>query len=258
MQIELKMARAAATPRTAAAQFRQMFAGDVRAALPLIQAPTLVIHPTDSPYVPIEHGRYLAAHVKQSTLIERPGRHLGVAPSVDDVIAFLIGEHPAVDVNRILTTILFTDIVSSTQRAAEIGDEKWCSLLDAHDRAVREQLRRFRGREINTTGDGFHASFDGPGRAIRCAAAIADAVRAIGLEVRAGLHTGECEIRGDDLAGLAVNIAARVGSLAASGEILVSSTVADLVIGAGISFIDRGEHTLKGVPGTWRLFAVEY
>jgi class 3 adenylate cyclase len=173
-----------------------------------------------------------------------------------DIVEFLTGERP-VDVDRILATVLFTDIVGSTQRATELGDRKWRALLDSHDRAVRDQLHRFKGREIHTTGDGFFVSFDGPARAIRCAQAISDATRQIGADVRIGLHTGECEVRGDDLGGLAVHIAARIGSLANSQEIYVSNAMKDLVIGSGIEFADRGEHELKGVPGPWRLFAVQ-
>ena len=168
----------------------------------------------------------------------------------------MTGERPEVEIERILTTVLFTDIVGSTNQAASVGDRRWRALLDAHDQAVRDQLRRFRGTEINTTGDGFVACFDGPARAIRCTQAIADAVGTLGIELRAGLHTGECEVRGDDLAGLSVHIAARVGALAAPGEILVSATVKDLVVGSGIEFTPRGEHELRGAPGTWELYAV--
>nr|MBA2607849.1 adenylate/guanylate cyclase domain-containing protein [Actinomycetota bacterium] len=153
-------------------------------------------------------------------------------------------------------TVLFTDIVGSTERAAAAGDKRWRALLDSHDRVVRDELRHFRGREVNTTGDGFIGSFDGPARAIRCATAISDATKRIGVDVRVGLHTGECEVRGDDLGGLAVHIAARVAATAASGEVLVSSTIKDLVVGSEIEFTDRGEHALKGVPGSWRLFVV--
>jgi class 3 adenylate cyclase len=175
---------------------------------------------------------------------------------MEEIAEFVTGERPEVEVDRILTTLLFTDIVSSTARAASLGDQAWRSLLDAHDRTVREQLRRFRGKEINTTGDGFVACFDGPARGIRCALAIADATRALGIELHLGLHTGECEVRGDDLGGLTVHIAARVASLAGPGEVLVSRTVKDLVVGSRIDFVDRGEHELKGVPGTWRLYRV--
>jgi class 3 adenylate cyclase len=171
------------------------------------------------------------------------------------LIEFLTGERP-VDLDRILTTVLFTDIVGSTELAVSSGDQRWHALLDAHDRVVRDQLRRFKGREIKTTGDGFFVAFDGPARAIRCAQAINAKVKPLGLDLRMGLHTGECEVRGDDLGGLAVHIAARIGALAAADEILVSSTMHDLVIGSGIEFTERGEHELKGVPGTWKLYAV--
>jgi class 3 adenylate cyclase len=175
---------------------------------------------------------------------------------MEEIGEFLTGERPAVEVDRILTTLLFTDIVGSTPLAASMGDQAWRSLLDAHDRTVRDHLRRFRGKEINTTGDGFLAAFDGPARAIRCALAVVEATRALGLDLQLGLHTGECEMRGDDLGGLAVHIAARIPDLAAPGEVLVSSTVKDLVAGSRIDFVDRGEHRLKGVPGSWRLFSV--
>jgi class 3 adenylate cyclase/pimeloyl-ACP methyl ester carboxylesterase len=254
--------RAAATPRTATAQYRYLLGSvDVRSALPLIQAPTLVLHMTQNPVVPFAYGRYLADHIAGAKFVEVPGRGIGWDDGgsdtmVDEVAEFLTGQRPVVEIDRVLTTVLFTDIVGSTERAASLGDHRWRTLLDSHDRAVRELLRRFRGQEIKTTGDGFHATFDGPARAIRCARAIADAARELGIEVRAGLHTGECEIHGNDLAGLAVHIAARVGALAEPGEVLVSSTVKDLVVGSGIDFADRGEHQLKGVPMSWRLFNV--
>jgi class 3 adenylate cyclase len=178
-----------------------------------------------------------------------------VAHDLGEQAKVAAGERP-VEINRILTTILFTDIVGSTERAASLGDHSWRSLLDAHDGAIREQVRRFKGKEINTTGDGFVVSFDGPARAIRCAQAINEAMRPVGLDLRMGLHTGECEVRGEDLGGLAVHIAARIGALATSQEILVSSTLKDLVIGSGIEFTERGSQDLKGVPGSWNLFAV--
>ena len=255
-----KMIRSSATPRMAAAQYDYILRSlDVRHALPLIQAPTLVLQVTESPFLPVEQGRYLADHIEGATFIEIPGANLTMAenPVLDEIAEFLTGERPEVEVERILTTVLFTDIVGSTARVASLGDERWHSLLDAHDRAVREQLRRFRGREINTTGDGFVISFDGPARAIRCAKAAIESTGKLGVQLRVGLHTGECEVRGDDLGGLAVHIAARVGALAAPGEVLVSGTVKDLVVGSGIEFADRGEHELKGVPGSWKLFAVE-
>ena len=175
----------------------------------------------------------------------------------DEVAEFLTGKRHGVESDRILTTVLFTDIVGSTGLAASLGDQRWRSLLDAHDEAVREQFRRFRATEINTTGDGFMASFDGPARAIACAKAIAEATEKLGVQLRLGMHTGECEVRGDDLGGLAVHIAARVRALAVAGEILVSGMVRDLVVGSGIEFEDRGEHELNGVPGSWKLFAVQ-
>jgi class 3 adenylate cyclase len=220
----------------------------------------LVLHAKDSALVPIAHGRYLAEHIDGAKLVELPGGDSTTTPELyviaDEVAEFLTGERPVVEVERILTTVVFTDIVGSTARAASLGDQRWRSLLDAHDRAVRDQIRRFRGRVINTTGDGFVASFDGPARAIRCAQAISQAARELGIELRIGLHTGECEVRGDDLGGLAVHIAARVGALASGGEVVVSGTVKDLVAGSGIEFVDRGDHELRGVPGSWRLFAV--
>ena len=176
--------------------------------------------------------------------------------SFQEIAEFLTGHQADVADDRVLATVLFTDIVDSTSRAAEIGDRDWHALLDAHDAVVRSQLARFRGREVNTSGDGFLAMFDGPQRAIRCAMAIRDAVQALGIGVRAGLHTGECEVRGDDIGGIAVHIGARVSALAGPNDVLVSSTLRDLVIGSGIAFEDRGTHQLKGVPGEWRVFAV--
>src|SRR6478752_4770162 len=176
--------------------------------------------------------------------------------SFHEIREFLTGEQAEVPDDRVLATVLFTDIVDSTHRAAEMGDRDWHALLDAHDAIVRAQLNRFRGREVNTSGDGFLAMFDGPQRAIRCAMAIRDAVAALGIEVRAGLHTGECEIRGDDIGGIAVHIGARVSALAGTSEVLVSSTLRDLVIGSGLEFEDRGSRELKGVPDPWRVLAL--
>jgi class 3 adenylate cyclase len=251
--------RASATPRTAAEQYGYLLRHlDVRPALGLIQAPTLVLHVRESPFIPIELGRYLADHISGADFVELPGGDVGVPqPEVaEKFLEFLTGERPEIEAERILTTMMFTDIVGSTEQAASLGDRRWRSVLDSHDRAVRDRLRRFRGSEVKTTGDGFFASFDGPARAIRCGMAINEAMRELGIQVRMGLHTGECEVRGDDLGGLAVHIAARVGALAGPGEVLVSGTVEDLVIGSGIKFVDRGEHELKGVPGAWRLSAV--
>jgi class 3 adenylate cyclase len=257
-----RMHRSSATPRAAAAQLDYIMRSvDVRHVLPLIGVPTLVLHVAENPMLPIEHGLYLAEHIKGAKFVALPGGDVVVteenAVAADEIAEFLTGHRPPVEIDRILTTVLFSDIVESTKNAAALGDQRWRSLLDRHDRVVRDALVRFRGREINTTGDGFVASFDGPARAIRCARAIVDATRGLGVDVRVGLHTGECEVRGDDLGGLAVHIAARVGAVARPGEVLVSGTVKDLVAGSGIDFYDRGESELRGVPGAWRLFAVE-
>jgi class 3 adenylate cyclase len=255
-----RMFRGSMTPMTAAGQMEYILRNlDVRRFLPLVQVPTLILHARDSSIPPVACGRYLAEHIPVASLVEYAGSDLWLGPlveSVPDIVEFLTGERPPTDIDRVLTTVLFTDIAGSTERAASLGDQKWRSILDAHDRAVREQLRRFGGREIKTTGDGFLVSFDGPARAIRCARAITGAVGTLGVEVRAGLHTGECDVRGEDLGGLAVHIASRVGSTAKAGEVLVSGTVKDLVVGSDLEFEDRGEHELKGVPGSWRLFAV--
>jgi class 3 adenylate cyclase/pimeloyl-ACP methyl ester carboxylesterase len=251
-----KETRSVATPRSVAAQVRYMIESvDARKALPLIQVPTLVLHTKDNLLYPLTFVRYLADHIDGAKFVELPGgdTHFSVN-SIEEIAEFLTGQRPAIEIDRILTTVLFTDIVGSTERAASLGDQAWRSLLDAHDRVVRDHLRRFRGKEIKTTGDGFLASFDGPARAIRCGLAMAEAISGLGLELHLGLHTGECEVRGDDLAGLAVHIAARIASLATASEVLVSAIVKDLVTGSRIDFVDRGEHELKGVPGTWKLY----
>jgi class 3 adenylate cyclase len=255
-----RMFRASATPRMAATLYRYyMHNIDVRDFLQLVQVPTLVLHVRECPFSPHTHGQYMAEHIPGASFIELPGADITQFDehTVSDIAEFLTGERPVVEVDRVLTTVLFTDIVGSTAKAAAMGDQLWRRLLDTHDQAVRDELRRFRGREIKTTGDGFFASFDGPARGIRCARAITGVACDLGIEIRAGLHTGECEVRGDDLGGLAVHIAARVGVLAAPGEVVVSGTVKDLVVGSGIEFEDRGDQELKGVPGTWKLFAVE-
>jgi class 3 adenylate cyclase len=256
-----RMERLAASPRTLALVRPLAFELDVRAVLPAIRVPTLVLHHTDCVTVPPAKGKYIAEHIPDAKYVEVPGRnyHHIVEPwraSFQEVAEFLTGEQPDVADDRLLATVLFTDIVDSTRRAAEMGDRDWHALLDAHDAVVRSQLNRFRGREVNTSGDGFLAMFDGPQRAIRCAIAIRDAVQALGIQVRAGLHTGECEIRGDDIGGIGVHIGARVSALAGANDVLVSSTLRDLVIGSGLEFEDRGTHELKGVPGEWRIFAV--
>jgi class 3 adenylate cyclase len=253
--------RLAASPATVALMMALLSELDVRAVLPTVRVPTLVVQHTDDPIIPPVAGKYVADRIPGAKYVELPGRNLYhfVEPwraSFQEIAEFLTGEQAEVVDDRVLATVLFTDIVDSTRRAAEIGDRDWHALLDAHDAVVRSQLARFRGREVNTSGDGFLAMFDGPQRAIRCAMAIRDAVQALGIEVRAGLHTGECEIRGDDIGGIAVHIGARVSALAGPNDVLVSSTLRDLVIGSGLEFEDRGAHQLKGVPGEWRLFAV--
>jgi class 3 adenylate cyclase len=256
-----RMERLAASPRTFALMRSLVAEVDVRAVLPTIRVPTLVVQHAEDAIVPPAKGRYIAEHIPDAKYVEVPGRNLwhGVEPwraSFHEIAEFVTGHQAEVADDRVLATVLFTDIVDSTRRAAEIGDRDWHALLDAHDAIVRSQLARFRGREVNTSGDGFLAMFDGPQRAIRCAMSIRDAVQALGIEVRAGLHTGECEVRGDDIGGLAVHIGARVSALAGPNEILVSSTLRDLVIGSGLEFDDRGAHQLKGVPGEWHLVAV--
>lgn len=235
---------------------------DIRDVLPAIQVPTLVVHRRNDRMVRLEMGRYLADHIRGAKFVDVDGAdHLfftGDADTVlDEIEEFLTGVRPQPAVERVLATMLFTDIVDSTKRAVELGDERWKELLGRHDAQVRRQLERFGGREINTTGDGFLARFDGPARAIRCAAAIRDVLRSLGLEVRAGVHTGEVELRDDDISGIAVHIAARVAAAAAPGEVLVSRIVVDLVAGSGLSFAARGEHSLKGAAGEFGLFAVE-
>jgi class 3 adenylate cyclase len=234
---------------------------DMRAILPTVRVPTLVVHHADDQVVLPAAGRYIADHIPGAKYVELPGRNMFhfVEPwreSFQKIAQFLTGSEAEVADDRVLATVLFTDIVDSTRRAADIGDRDWHALLDAHDAVVRAQLVRFRGREVNTSGDGFLAMFDGPQRAIRCAMSIRDAVQALGIEVRAGLHTGECEVRGDDIGGIGVHIGARVSALAGPNDVLVSSTLRDLVIGSGLEFEERGVHELKGVPGEWRLFAV--
>jgi class 3 adenylate cyclase len=234
---------------------------DLRQVLPTISTPTLLVHRSGDRHCAVDHGRYLAEHIHGSKYVELPGSDHWWAGEdseivVEEIEEFLTGVRAPVHPDRVLRTILFTDIVGSTEVAVARGDQRWRELLDRHDAAVRRQLARTRGREVNTTGDGFVASFDGPGRAIDCAVAIGEATRALGLQIRAGLHSGECDARGDDLSGVAVNIAARVAAAAQAGEVLVSSTVKDLVVGSGINFSDRGLHTLKGIPDTWRLWAV--
>jgi class 3 adenylate cyclase len=251
--------RLASTPMLALERAAAALNVDMRQALPTISAPTIVINRRDSGFAAA--SRYAARHIAGAKYVELPGSDLfftgETGPMLDAIEEFLTGRLHPPDVGRVLATVLFTDVVGSTKRAAQLGDRRWRDVLANHDTAVRSELERFRGREIKTIGDGFLATFDGPGRAIRCTCAIQDALRSLDIDVRAGLHTGEVELVGDDIAGIAVHIGQRVSGLAAAGEVLVSSTVKDLVAGSDFVFVDRGAHELKGVPGSWKLFAVE-
>ena len=251
--------RLAASPRTVALMFPLVSELNVRAVLPTVRVPTLVVQHADDPFITPAMGKDVADHIPDAKYVELPGRNLFhfVEPwraSFREIVEFLTGDQAEVADDRVLATVLFTDIVDSTRRAAEIGDREWHALLDAHDVVVRAQLTRFRGREVNTSGDGFLAMFDGPQRR---SAARGDPRRGAGPRHRGrALHTGECEVRGDDIGGIAVHIGARVSALAGPNDVLVSSTLRDLVIGSGLEFEERGAHELKGVPGQWRLFAV--
>jgi class 3 adenylate cyclase len=256
-----KAARSTASPRAAQAFLRAMFEIDARPLLALIHAPTLVLHRTGYPIVPIEHGRYLADHIPDARLVELPGAD-GPLPyqaadvALDHIEAFLGNLRRPPAPARVLATVLFTDIVGSTEQASRLGDRRWRQLLEVHDELARRVVEEFQGQVVKTTGDGILATFDGPGRGIRCAAALRDELGGIGLQIRAGLHTGEIELRDGDVGGIAVHLAARVMASAGSGEILISRTVRDLVVGANITVEDRGPHALKGIEGTWQLFAV--
>ena len=254
--------RMSASPASASALARMNAEIDVRDLLPVIRTPTLILHSVNDRTVDIGGSRYMAKKIQGAKLVELPGSdHLPWLSDGDAILGeieeFVTGVRAPEDTDRVLSTVLFTDIVGATERAARLGDRRWHDLLDSHHALVRRELAGFRGREIDTAGDGFLAAFDGPARAVRCACAISDKVRALGLEVRAGLHTGECEVMGEKLGGIAVHIGARVAALARPGEVLVSTTVKDLVAGSGLSFEDRGAQPLKGVPGDWHLFAVE-
>ena len=249
-----------ATPAMARAIWNAWMAADDRHLLPLIRVPTLIILRSDVLIAHGGHGRYLAEHISHSRLVELPGADFlywvgDTGQMLDEIEEFVTGVRGGSGAERVLATVMFTDIVGSTERAAKLGDGRWRDLLDRHDQSVRTQIERYRGREVKTMGDGFVATFDSPGRAIECALAIRETLKTFDINVRAGVHTGEIEVRGDDVAGMAVHIGARVSALAGPGEVLVSSAVPPLVAGSGIEFIDRGEHELKGVPGTWRLFA---
>jgi class 3 adenylate cyclase len=234
---------------------------DVRHLLPSVHVPTLVLHRRDQPFVHIEHGRYIADRVAGARFVELAGSDLAIwvdsERALEEIEEFVTGVRPVKEPDRVLATVLFTDIVGSTQRASTVGDRRWLEMLERHNGVVREELGRHRGREVSTSGDGFLATFDGPARAARCALAIVNTVGALGMQVRAGVHTGEVEWAGDEVGGVAVHIGRRVSDLAAAGEVLVSRTVVDLVAGSSLTFADRGFHVLKGVPGEWQLFAVE-
>jgi len=255
--------RLSASPRTAAALLRMNTEIDVRHVLPAVRVPTLLVYRADDPDVRVEEGRWIASRIPGARLVELPGRdHLmwaGDADAIlDEIEAFLTGVRRGPDPDRVLVTLLFTDVAGSTDLAARLGDDRWKDVLERHHRLLAAAVERFRGREVDRAGDGVLATFDGPARAVRCATEARRRVREdLGIELRAGVHTGEVELVGPAVRGLAVHLAARIAALAGPGEVLASSTVRDLVVGSGLAFADRGEHELKGIPGRWRLFAVE-
>lgn len=253
--------RATTSPAMARRMIDLFMQTDLRGVLPSVRVPTLVLHQTDNRLVPVELGREVAALIPGARFVEITGEDVygwgdPEGPGWDEIEEFLTGHRRPRHPERVLATVLFTDIVASTNHAARLGDEAWRELLDRHNEIVREQLERWRGRELKTLGDGFLATFDGPARAVRCARAMIDALTELGIEVRAGLHTGECELVDGDVAGIAIHLGARIGALAQGGEVLVSSTVKDLVVGSELRFIDRGVHALRGVPGEWRVYAL--
>jgi len=252
--------RRGASPGAAAALLRMNSYIDVRAVLPTIRVPTLVLHRRGDRDVDVAEGRYLASRIQGSKFVELAGDdHVISAGDVeavaDEIEEFLTGTRPLPEPDRVLATVMFTDIVGSTERAVQLGDRRWRELLGEHDGAVRRELDRFRGREVDTAGDGFLAAFDGPARAVRCALSASEAVRELGIEIRAGVHTGECELDGPRIRGIAVHTGARIAALAGPSEVLVSQTVKDLVSGSGLSFEEHGVHELKGLPGEWRVYA---
>lgn len=255
--------RLGASPAAVTALMRMNSQIDISGILPAVRVPTLVLHRTEDQVVDVAGGRDVAAHIPGAKLVEFPGiDHLfyvgdGSEKISDAIEEFFTGAPARIESDRVLSTVLFTDIVGSTEKAASLGDQRWRNLLDDHHTTIRRALARFRGREVKTTGDGFLATFDGPARGVRCACTIADEIKLLGIDVRAGLHTGECEVIGEDVGGIAVHIGARVAALAGPSEVLVSSTVKDLVAGSGLRFNDRGIQSLKGIPGEWRIFAAE-
>jgi pimeloyl-ACP methyl ester carboxylesterase len=254
--------RASASPRAAAQLLHMNAQVDIRHVLPSIRVPTLILHSVNDRTLDVRHGRYLAEHIAGARYVELQGPDhvpfLSDSETItDEIEEFLTGVRHAPVIDRVLATVMFTDIVGSTEHAIDLGDRRWRELLQEHHQLTRRALGRFRGHEVDTAGDGFLATFDGPARAVRCAAHLVDAVRDLGIELRAGLHAGECETVGDKVSGIAVHIGARVASAAGPGEVVVSSTVKDLVAGSGLRFEDRGMHALKGLPEPWRLFAVD-
>jgi len=258
-----RIERAAASPGSVLSLVRANYEIDVRSLLPAIRVPTLILHRAGDELVPVRAGRYLANHIPGATYAEIPGTdHFVVDQETQDIIAdhieeFITGERRRLEPDRVVATVMFTDIVGSTQRAAEVGDGRWRELRASWHSVMRKELAAFRGREVDTAGDGLFATFDGPARAIRCACSVRERVHALGLQVRTGLHTGECELVGDGVVGIAVHIGARIAAMAGPDEVLVSSTVRDLVAGSGLQFVDRGTHSLKGVPDDWHLFIVQ-
>lgn len=254
-----RLERLAMSPGEFAAIYPSTYELDVRPVLQTIRVPTLVLHRAENPYIRVDNGRYLASHIEGADLRVLPGNahfyHTGDTTAfLDAVQKFLTGTKEAPDNDRILATVMFTDIVGSTDHAERLGDKHWRDLIHRHHELVRQELERFRGREIDTAGDGFFSIFDGPARGVRCALAIRDVVRSLGIEIRAGLHTGECELMADKVGGMAVHIGARVMSLSQPGKVLVSRTVKDLVVGSGLNFDPAGRHKLKGVADDWELF----
>jgi class 3 adenylate cyclase len=264
-EVLARVQQVSASRAASAAQALVDLQADVRPVLELVRAPTMVLCGADFERLygaaSVHPSQYLVDHLPDARLARFPGADISFGvhtPALGAMIEeFLTGTRPVIASDRILATVLFTDVAASTELLTEVGDHQWRKYLDRHDAMVRTQLDRFRGREINTTGDGFFATFDGPARAVRCAHAILDDARSLGIEVRAGVHVGECEVRGDDLAGIAVHIGARVCALAQPGEVYATSTVRDLVAGSGLDFAERGRHTLKGVPGEWTILAAQ-
>jgi class 3 adenylate cyclase len=254
--------RLGASPGAAMVLYRMNLEVDIRHLLPTIRVPTLILHRTDDALMDVGCSRYMAKSIPDAKYVELQGvDHLPWVGDVDSLVGeiqeFLTGVRQRYETDRVLATVMFTDVVGSTEHAAALGDRGWRDLLESYHACVRQELKRFRGREVDTAGDGFFASFDGPARGIRCACAIREAVTTLGINIRAGLHTGECEVMGEKIGGIAVHLGARVAANAQPGEVLVSSTVKDLVAGSGLRFTDRGIHALKGIPGEWRLFAAD-